>query len=58
MKKLNNCVSPFLMLLVPLFLLVALLAMNANNEIPAGKQRASIHFQVPSLIGLIQATIK
>ncbi len=58
MKKLTNCVSPFIMLLFPLFLLVGFLAMNVNKEIPAERQKASISFQVPSLKGLIQAAVK
>lgn len=58
MKKLNNTVSPFLMLLVPLFLLIGVLAFNLNNEIPASKQRASIKLEVPALKDLIQAVLK
>lgn len=58
MKKLNNCVSPFIMLLVPLFLLIGLLAINVNNEIPAEKERASIMLQMPTLKSLVQASVK
>lgn len=58
MKKLTNCVSPFIMLLVPLFLLVGLLAMNVNNEIPVEKQNASLKLQMPSLKSLIKAAVK
>jgi len=46
------------MLLVPLFLLIGLLAMNVNNTIPVEKQNASLKLQVPSLKNLIQAAIK
>ena len=58
MKKLTNRVSPFIMLLVPLFLLVGLLAMNVNNEIPVEKQNASLKLQMPSLKSLIKAAVK
>lgn len=58
MKKLFNCLSPFIMLLVPLFLLIGLLAMNLDNEIPVEKQNASLKLQVPTLKSLIQAAIK
>ncbi|MEJ7691370.1 hypothetical protein [Daejeonella sp.] len=58
MKKLTNIASPFIMLLVPLFLLIGLLAMNVNNEIPAEKQRASISLQVPALKSFIQTALK
>lgn len=57
MKKLTNSVSPFIMLLIPLFLLVGLLAINANSEIPAEKQKASIHLQIPSVKALVKAVI-
>lgn len=58
MKKLTSCLSPFIMLLVPLFLLIGLLAMNVNNTIPVEKQSASLKLQVPSLKNIIQAAIK
>ena len=58
MKKFTNTLSPFIMLLVPLFLLIGLLALNVNNEIPADKQKASIKLQMPTLKSLIQASIK
>ncbi len=58
MKKLTNIASPFLMLLVPLFLLLGVLAMNINNEIPAGRQKASLGLQVPTLKSIIQAAVK
>jgi hypothetical protein len=58
MKKLTNSVSPFIMLLVPVFLLIGVLAMHVNNEIPVQKQRASLNLQVPTLKNFIQAAIK
>lgn len=58
MKKFTNTLSPFIMLLVPLFLLIGLLALNVNNEIPADKLKASIKLQMPTLKSLIQASIK
>ena len=58
MKKFNNTLSPFIMLLVPLFLLIGLLALSVNNEIPANKLKASIKLQVPTLKSLIQAAVK
>ena len=58
MKKLTNTVSPFIMLLVPLFLLIGVLAMNVNNEMPVEKQKASAGLQVPTLKSFIQAVVK
>jgi len=58
MKKFNNTLSPFIMLLVPLFLLIGLLAMNVNNEIPADKLKAVTKLQVPTIKSLIQASLK
>ena len=57
MKKLTNSVSPFLMLLVPLFLIIGLWFTNMNNEISAEKYEASIKLQVPSFKVLIQSVI-
>jgi len=48
MKKLFNSVSPFIMLLLPIFMVIGLLIMNSDNEIPAEKYNASIHLQVLS----------
>ncbi|WP_276345817.1 hypothetical protein [Daejeonella sp. JGW-45] len=56
-KNITNIVSPFIMLLVPLFLLIGVLAMNVNNEMPAEKQRASIKLQVPTLKSFFQAAV-
>ena len=58
MKKLTNCVSPFIMLLVPLFLLIGLLVSNLNNEIPVEKQRAGLKLQVPALKSLVSTVLK
>jgi hypothetical protein len=58
MKKFTNCISPFIMLLVPLFLLIGILLLSVNNEIPAEKQNASLKLQVPSVKTIIQAVIK
>lgn len=57
MKKLTNIVSPFIMLLVPLFLLLGVLAMNIDKEIPADKERASVNLQVPTLKSFVQAAL-
>ena len=54
MKKLTNSISPFLLLLVPLFLIVGLLLINLEKEIPAEKYNASLNLQVPSFEALIQ----
>jgi hypothetical protein len=58
MKKLKNCISPFIMLLLPLFLLIGILALSIDNEIPVEKQNASLKLQVPSVKTIIQAVIK
>ena len=58
MKKLTNIVSPFIMLLVPLFLLIGVLAMNIDKEIPAHKERASVNLQMPTLKSFVQAALK
>ncbi len=57
-KKTTIMLSPFIMLLLPLFLLLGVLAMNVNNEMPVEKQRASIKLQVPTLKSFFQATLK
>jgi hypothetical protein len=58
MKKLTNCISPFIMLLIPLFLLIGILAFSVHNEKPVEKQNAGLKLQVPSVKTLIQAAIK
>ena len=57
-KKITNIASPFIMLLIPMFFLIALLAVNVNNEIPAEKRQASLKLQVPTLKNLIQGVIQ
>ncbi|WP_155975673.1 hypothetical protein [Daejeonella oryzae] len=54
MKKLTNSVSPFIMLLVPIFLMIGVLVLNLEKEIPAEKHQASISLQVPSFKLLIR----
>lgn len=58
MKKLTNYISPFIMLLIPLFLLIGLLVTNLNNEIPLEKQNASLKLQVPSLKNIVSTVLK
>jgi hypothetical protein len=57
MKKLSGSASPFLLLLVPLFLIIGLWFTAMNNEIPAEKYQASIKLQVPSFKVMIQSVI-
>lgn len=57
MKKLTNNVSPFIMLLVPLFMLFGVLALNFDKEIPAHKERASVNLQVPTLKSFVRAAL-
>lgn len=47
MKKLNS-ISPFLVLLAPVILIIGLLVINLDNEIPAERYNASLNWQVPS----------
>ncbi len=58
MKKFNNTISPFLMLLVPLFLLIGILAFNLNDGISVSSQSENIKIQVPTLKDLIQTVLK
>ena len=58
MKKLTNCISPFIMLLVPLFLLIGILILSVKNEAPLEKQNASLKLLVPSVKTVIKAVIK
>ncbi len=57
MKKLSTSASPFLLLLVPLFLIMGLWFTNMHNEIPAEKYQACIELQVPSFKVLIESII-
>ena len=52
MKKLNS-ISPFIMLLAPVIMIIGLLALNLDNEIPAERQQASLRLQVPSLKSMV-----
>ncbi|WP_411275515.1 hypothetical protein [Daejeonella sp.] len=58
MKKLTNIVSPFIMLLVPLFLLIGILAMNFDKEMTADKEKASVKLQVPTFKSFVQTVLK
>ncbi|MGB4773586.1 MAG: hypothetical protein WBP45_00300 [Daejeonella sp.] len=55
MKKLTNSVSPFIMLLIPLFLIIGICIFNIDNQIPAEKYEASINLQVPTFKVMIQS---
>jgi hypothetical protein len=57
MKKLKNYISPFIMLLIPVFILIGILAINMNNEISNEKQHAFLKFQAPSLEMIVKAVI-
>lgn len=54
MKKLNTSVSPFIMLLLPMFLIIGLLIVNVDTEIPTEKFNASLNLQVPSFKAMVQ----
>ena len=54
MKKFNS-ISPFIVLLTPVILIIGLLVMNLNNEIPAERQQASMKLQVPSFKAMINS---
>ena len=58
MKKLSNTASPFLMLLVPLFLLAGILTIHLSDETPAQKQKAATGIQIPNLKPLVGAVIR
>lgn len=58
MRKFKNCVPPFIMLLIPVFLLIGLFAINFKNEIPLEKQHATLHLQVPSLKLIVKSVFK
>ncbi|HEY0666816.1 MAG TPA: hypothetical protein VGD22_01490 [Sphingobacteriaceae bacterium] len=55
MKKLIKNASPFILMLVPVFLIIGLLILNRNTEIPAEKFKASTTFQVPTLKLTVQS---
>lgn len=54
MKK-STTVSPFIMLLVPAFLLVGITVANVNTEIPIEKHKASIKLQTPTFKVLVKS---
>jgi hypothetical protein len=58
MKKFKNRISPFIMLLFPVFILIGLFAFNFDNEISTEKQHAILKFQAPSLEMIVKAIIK
>jgi uncharacterized membrane protein len=58
MKKFRTCISPFIMLLIPVFVLIGLVAFNFNNEISTEKQHAFLKFKVPSLEMIVKSVIK
>ncbi|HEY1025173.1 MAG TPA: hypothetical protein VGE26_08420 [Sphingobacteriaceae bacterium] len=50
MKKYSN-ISPFIMMLVPVFLVIAVFFFTTGTEIPVEKYQASTSFRMPSLNG-------
>ncbi|WP_395804606.1 hypothetical protein [Daejeonella sp.] len=58
MKKFRNCTSPFIMLLIPVFLLLGLFAFNYNNEVSIEKHHTILKLQVPSLKMIVKSVIK
>lgn len=55
MKKANPIVSPFMMLLIPIILVIGLLVLHVNKEIPPEKYNACINLQVPTFKILVQS---
>ncbi len=53
MKKASNPVSPFLILLIPALLAVGFKSLKGDQQ-QSEIQRASVHFQVPTLKGVIK----
>jgi len=49
MKKLIQHVSPFSLLLIPVFIFAAVIWLRAGSGMPDEKYRASVSFQVPAL---------
>lgn len=49
MKKISNTVSPFIMMLVPVFLIIAVFFTTNEIEIPIEKYQASATFRMPAL---------
>lgn len=46
------------MLLIPLFILIGILTLNARNEVPTEKQNAELSLQAPSLKTIFKAAFK
>jgi hypothetical protein len=57
MKRNLTAASPFLMLLIPVFLCIALLLINSNTEIPSQHSVASSAFQLPALKLVVKAIL-
>lgn len=55
MKNFANNASPFLLMLVPVFLIIGLLMLNRDTEIPAEKYKASTSFQMPAFRMTLQS---
>ncbi|WP_423147567.1 hypothetical protein [Rubrolithibacter danxiaensis] len=55
MKKQLNSVSPFIILLIPIFLGMALIFVNSDNTIPKEKYNASTSFRLPTLKVAVKA---
>ncbi|HXI00462.1 MAG TPA: hypothetical protein VNI52_09330 [Sphingobacteriaceae bacterium] len=57
MKKLTNLISPFIMMLVPVFLVIGLLILNRGTEMPAKKIEAGTSFQAPSFKVMVRSIL-
>ena len=55
MKKLITIASPFILMLIPVFVMIGLLMLNRDTEIPAEKFKASTSFQVPTFKVTLQS---
>lgn len=55
MKTFTNIASPFILMLVPVFLIIGLLMLNRDTEIPAEKFKASTSFQIPAFRMTVQS---
>jgi len=58
MKKLKNILSPFILLLIPVFIAMAVLTNYSKQEIPAERLGASLKFQMPSLKNFAQVVLR
>jgi len=58
MKKINNFASPFIMLLIPLFLLIGIITMNVRNVVQVSKQNTELKIQAPSIKDVFKASFK